>query len=319
MTEADWLDTHDLKGMLDYLQGRTSDRRLRLFACACARLVWDLLDDPRSREALATAEAFADSLASLDALMGAEGMAWNVHAAHRGQAAPATKLQGLQREAAWIVMGPTDWFSAMLGAVTASTSVLRATEDDSERARQGQLLRDVLRSMVPNPFRPLPVLPTGKHLHNLALAAYAHRLADGRLDPVRLAVLADALEDAQAPEESLQALRATGPRFRGLWVLDRLLNMEPEMTLREYANDREHVVLFWSSTGQPAGDHVPLGNPDFDMPERLELLDLDGRVNERGDWLWDGHGDPRDDFGNTILRLQAHCNPGRWQALVDEQ
>lgn len=309
MTEADWLDTHDLKGMLDYLQGRTSERKLRLFACACARLVWGLLADQRSREALATAEAFADSLATLDALQGAESQAWD-----------ASRLgTTLQKEAAWAAMGATDWFSAVLAASTASTSVLRATEDDSEKARRGQLLRDVLRSMVPNPFRPLPVLPPDDQLHDLARAAYEQRLTDGRLDPVRLAALADALEDAQAPEESLQALRATGPRFRGLWVLDRLLNMEPEMTLREYANDREHVVLFWSSTGQPAGDHVPLGNPDFDMPERLELLDLDGRVNERGDWLWDGHGDPRDDFGNTILRLQAHCNPGRWQALVDEQ
>jgi hypothetical protein len=38
-------------------------RRLRLFACACCRQVWDLLDDPH-RHAVDVAERFADGLAT---------------------------------------------------------------------------------------------------------------------------------------------------------------------------------------------------------------------------------------------------------------
>jgi tetratricopeptide (TPR) repeat protein len=35
--------------MVEFLNGRASERKLRLFACACCRRVWHLLADPRSR------------------------------------------------------------------------------------------------------------------------------------------------------------------------------------------------------------------------------------------------------------------------------
>src|SRR5262249_19147394 len=37
MTEQEWLGGTDPEPMLDFLRGRASDRKLRLFACACGR------------------------------------------------------------------------------------------------------------------------------------------------------------------------------------------------------------------------------------------------------------------------------------------
>ncbi len=54
MTEQEWLASVDLSAMLAHVQGKVSDRKLRLLACACVRQVWELLTDdapcPRCRE-----------------------------------------------------------------------------------------------------------------------------------------------------------------------------------------------------------------------------------------------------------------------------
>ena len=62
----------------------------------------------------------------------------------------------------------------------------------------------------------------------LARPAYEDRLLpSGHLDPVRLAVLADALEEAGCTDESiLTHLRSAGPHVRGCWALDLVLGKE---------------------------------------------------------------------------------------------
>jgi len=64
MTEAEWLACQEPKQLLDYLVGRTSNRKFRLFGCACCRGIWRLLADERSRRAVLVAERCADSLAA---------------------------------------------------------------------------------------------------------------------------------------------------------------------------------------------------------------------------------------------------------------
>jgi hypothetical protein len=55
----------------------------------------------------------------------------------------------------------------------------------------------------------------------------AGRVEVGALDPVRLAVLADALEDAVGPgPELLGHLRSKGPHVRGCWAVDCVLGRE---------------------------------------------------------------------------------------------
>src|SRR4051812_38909529 len=61
MTEQKWRTCHLQHPMNQYLKGRVSQRKLRLFAVACCRRVWSHLKDVRSRSAVELAERFADN------------------------------------------------------------------------------------------------------------------------------------------------------------------------------------------------------------------------------------------------------------------
>ena len=60
MTEIEWLACTDPNRMLDFLENRASDRKLRLFAVACCRRVWHLMKDRRHRDAVEAADQLAD-------------------------------------------------------------------------------------------------------------------------------------------------------------------------------------------------------------------------------------------------------------------
>jgi hypothetical protein len=47
MTEAEWMVCSYPTPMLAYLRRKISDRKLRLFACACYLRIWRLLTDER--------------------------------------------------------------------------------------------------------------------------------------------------------------------------------------------------------------------------------------------------------------------------------
>ena len=95
-----------------------------------------------------------------------------------------------------------------------------------EAAEQAGLMR----CLFGNPFRPVSINPAWQMptVVSLAQAAYHHRiLPAGTLDAARLAVLADALEEAGCDNaDVLNHLREPGEHVRGCWPIDLLLSRE---------------------------------------------------------------------------------------------
>src|SRR5690348_14679032 len=112
MTEAEWLACTDPWPMLDVFGGRSRDRKLRLFACACVRRVWHFLDDPRSRMAVEVAERFADGGATWAELGVAFHAAWAAGRRFAGHAGVA--------EAAALECASHDSFAAARNASLAA-------------------------------------------------------------------------------------------------------------------------------------------------------------------------------------------------------
>src|SRR3954449_3448127 len=98
MTEAEWLACADPMPMLELLRGEASDRKLRLYACACCRRIWHLLTDERSRNAVVVAEAFAEGETGWGELIPASRDAWAVTPDILGQPAAAAEAAA---EATW--------------------------------------------------------------------------------------------------------------------------------------------------------------------------------------------------------------------------
>src|SRR5262249_25267822 len=73
--EAEWLACQDPRPMWHFLHDKASERKLRLFAVACCRGVWERITPGRVRQAVEVGERYADGLASEADLRRAHSMA----------------------------------------------------------------------------------------------------------------------------------------------------------------------------------------------------------------------------------------------------
>lgn len=221
-------------------QCRASDRKLRLFACACYQRIGHVLPEPLARAALAVAERYADGLASAEELQQMErSLSERLDAleprwrASRGAERAALHVTYAALALAYQVCHP----QAPKGAYYASSNAYldtaalanpgAAPSDPAfgacqrvEEQAQCELLRCIigptaLRSLLVDPsWRTPPVLALARH-------AYDQRAFD------LLPAVGAALSDAGCTDgEILSHCASPGPHVRGCFVLDAVLDRD---------------------------------------------------------------------------------------------
>ncbi|HZY89323.1 MAG TPA: hypothetical protein VFE78_31160 [Gemmataceae bacterium] len=223
MTEAEWESATEPQEMLLALRasGKASERRLRLFACACCRRIWHLVPDERSRHAVEVLELSAD---------GAATEAERVKAHWDSGDAPVTGLASFSATNAVGYATGDGSTPAEDAAKDALEALSRAALDNeaavrAEAEHQAALIRCIF---GPTLFRPRVLPPSvrtweGGTVVKLAAGVYAER----DFTQVRIGVRADAVEEAGLLDaELLGHLRGPGPHARGCHGIDLLLGKE---------------------------------------------------------------------------------------------
>ena len=239
MTEAEWLECNDPTTMLEFLRGKASDRKFRLFASAICGGV-DLVE--RHADGNASDEELEE--ASLDYCRGEFGAKyfWGTaltDACKRNIAEAVYEVVRLVEE------GDSSWYKDE-----------RPSYAHDNRGRDTKYNVGLVHCVFgPLVFRPVFIDHTWltSTVRSVAQAAYDNRTRpsgdlgpsrsavwaidpgwirqwgppSGELDAERLAVLSDALEDAGCGDaDILGHLRSPGPHVPGCWALDRILGNE---------------------------------------------------------------------------------------------
>ena len=200
MTEAEWLVCTDPDLMIKQVGRQASNRKRRLFACACYRHVPQLVQDEQCLNAVAVSERYADGLAS--------------------KAELCTVLNAARWRFPWHVPSPLP--TARYAEEARRVAARMAKEGFSERLYQSSVVRD----LFGNHFRRVTAVPSWLTWNEstatkIAQAIYTDRAFD------RLPVLADALEEAGCHDPDILAhCRQPGEHVRGCWLVDLLVGKE---------------------------------------------------------------------------------------------
>jgi hypothetical protein len=250
MTEAEWLACSDLDAMLRVLRQQNpwtwTTRKARFFASACCRRVWDLLPSAEDRQAIEMVEEVAEkqrrplelgtirkscqavSLGPSSAPLPIDPSKLGGGAALEHCVVALTWQRQMMARPAYCAADPKPWGDPD-GAANDVRALLHFRLSPEASGREMAAQCDLLREVVGlSPQRPTlnPYWLVWDHgtVVQLAQAAYDDReLPGGRLDSVRMTILAESLEEAGCTEETILAHCRSGSHVRGCWVLDLLL------------------------------------------------------------------------------------------------
>jgi hypothetical protein len=214
MTEEQWQQSDQPQRLLSWVGPSLSMRKARLYAVAACRRAWGLLKDPRSREAVEAAEAWADRAVTWQEVIGTRRGAEAYYHEMRGR---DNERQATLAWAARLAASRTRW--ELERAVWLVLTVL--APEGPVRDRQ---LADLLRDIAGTPFRPVRIdaswLTWGSgRVMQLARSIYEERRWED------MGVLGDALQEAGCADEVFLSHCRGGPHARGCVVVDALLGL----------------------------------------------------------------------------------------------
>jgi hypothetical protein len=231
-TEQLWLAYFHPAPLLKYMSRRASRRKIRLFACACARRVCKFLNesDSDSRTAIDASEDFADGLIPAERMKAIIAKAHGATANSRHvdlSAEYSASRSHAALSAAWAARGI---------ATRASNFAMRAMEysaweGDSgteeklgEQESRAQL--EIGRDIFANPFRLAIIDPDWLTWRDGTVVKLAQTIySDRRFDI--MPILGDALHEAGCCDEAiLDHCRGPNNHVRGCWVVDLLLGKQ---------------------------------------------------------------------------------------------
>lgn len=228
MTESEWLTCTHPARMLDFLRGRASDRKGRLFVCGCCRRIWHLLSR-ELRSAVTLGEGFADGAASDEQRH--RSYSRFVELLGRGKSTDDLPVRAAMRcvapridALAWEEMLVDGAYYAVEAAVEFAGSADKLRQQADEQRWQCRLLRCIfgnpLQSADPQEVERWRTWNNGAAVQ-LAQAIYD----EGRFE--LLPILADALEDSGCANAAiLDHCRGPEVHVRGCSVVDLLLAKE---------------------------------------------------------------------------------------------
>jgi hypothetical protein len=257
VTEAKWVACTDPQKMLRFLLGtdfprvqdvktfpacKTSERKLRLFACACYHRIRHLLPDALAQAAVDVAERFADGGAKVERLQLSTALIWRqlqdlegrwrasqgteriaLRPTHEALALALQVVSGSAPKAAYYASS-----NAYLTVAAIANPGVACSDSGYSRsqAAEERIQTDILRCIFDYLFHPMTIAPAVLAWNDGMIPELAQSIFDNRAFD-RLPILADALEVAGCQDADLLAhCRNEGPHVRGCWAVDLLLGKQ---------------------------------------------------------------------------------------------
>ena len=261
MNEQEWLTSEDPAAMLRCLLNglapdevgefgyprpqRPSDRKLRLFACACCRQVWHLLTDERSRRAVEVAARYADGKATFDEMIGMWGGANEANRLGQGGYTPASVLASI------CVAWPDDLVRNLPAWVSYGDAIQAALLRDIFGSLWRTYLWKDINEISPNRYDKDPSTE-GRHTQGVDKSE-----ATGRVDAEGLVRLGESGRSPDSPGVS-------NPSYR---------RQQPERRYQQFGNDNSG-----SPSAVPSGCFEGKANRDGLRGEDSYLFSLQGGI-----------------------------------------
>jgi len=226
MTEDEWLNATDPEPMLEWLWNKPGNRKMRLFAAACCRQVWNRINHPTGRQAVELVEQFAEGKITAEELANARQRhrssgAWRVQKNAANAVSEACAIGSMDTAALVSAAGAAKYAAHAYtekpegGATSYRDPSWRPLWDSARKAQVGLVL-----DIFGNPFRSvsLDLAWLTSTVKALGQAIYNDRAFE------KMPILADSLEDAGCDNQDiLSHLRQPGKHCRGCWVVDQVL------------------------------------------------------------------------------------------------